>query len=97
MDEDSLNELMNESRAFVELTTYVEKSVDEGKLLIKLSELHSMYEARLRDLGILNQINKIRLKMSLSDHFSDAQEQHDGKHVVIAQFLKGCVKEGRHF
>jgi len=65
VDDDSLNEMMNESRAFVELTTYVEKSVEEGKLLFKLSELHSMYEARLRDLGILKQINKTRLKMSL--------------------------------
>ena len=83
MEEDSLNEMMNESRVFVELTTYVEKSVDEGKLLFKLSELHSMYEARLRDLEILTQINKTRLKMCLLDHFIEAQEQHDGKHVVI--------------
>ena len=47
MVEDSLNEMMNESQAFVELTTYIETSVEEGKMLFKLSELHSMYEARL--------------------------------------------------
>ena len=34
-------------------------------------------------MGILKQINKTWLKTSLLDHFSDAQEQHDGKHVVI--------------
>ena len=62
MDEDSLNEMINESRAFVELTTYIETSVEEGKMLFKLSELHSMYEARLGDLGIPKQINKTRLK-----------------------------------
>ena len=99
MDEDSLNEMMNESRAFVELTTYIETSVEEGKMLFKLSELHSMYEARLGDLGILKQINKTRLKTSLLDHFSDAQEQHDGKHVVIVfkeamhSLLKDALKK----
>ena len=99
MDEDSLNEMMNESRAFVELTTYIEKSVDEGILLFKLSEIHAMYEARLRDLGIPKQINKTRLKTSLLDHFSDAQEQHDGKHIVIVfkeamhSLLKDALKK----
>ena len=29
MDEDSLNEMMNECRAFVELTAYFEKNADE--------------------------------------------------------------------
>lgn len=65
MDDDSLNEMINESRAFIELTTYIETSVDEGKMLFKLSELHSMYEARLRDLGIPKEINKTRLKTSV--------------------------------
>ena len=49
MDDDSLNAMMNESRAFVELTTYMETSVDEGKMLFKLSELHSMDEANKQD------------------------------------------------
>ena len=99
MDEDSLNEMMNESRAFVELTTYIETCVEEGKMLFKLSELHSMYEARLGDLGIRKQINKTRLKTSLLDHFRDAQEQHDGKHVVIVfkeamhSLLKDALKK----
>ena len=54
--EDSLNEAMNKSRAFVELKTYIDKSINEGKLLFKLSRLHSMYEARLRALEIPKQI-----------------------------------------
>lgn len=49
MDEDSLNEMVNESRGFVEVAAYIEKSVDEGKLLFKLLELHSLYEAHLGD------------------------------------------------
>ena len=95
MDDDSLNEMINESRAFVELTTYIETSVDQGKMLFKLSELHSMYEARLLDLGIPKQINKTRLKTSLSDHFSDAQEQLDGKNVVIVskEAMHSLLKE----
>ena len=69
------------------------------KLLFKLSELDSMYEARLRDWGIRKQINKTRLKMSVLDHFSDSQEQHDGKHVVIVfkeamhSLLKDALKK----
>ena len=88
MDEDSLNEMMNESRAFVELTTYIETSVEEGKTLFKLSELYSRYEARLGDFRTPKQINKTRLKTSLLDHFNDAREQHDGKHVII---FKGAM------
>ena len=101
MDDDSLNEMINESRAFVELTTYIETSVDEGKMFFKLSELHSMYEARLRDLGIPKQINKTRLKTSLLDHFRDAQERWEECCNCFqrgnAQFVKGCLKEARHF
>ena len=89
MDEDSLNEMMNESRAFVELTTYIETSVEEGKMLFKLSELYSRYEARLADFRTPKRINKTRLKTSLLDHFSHAREQHDGKHVVI--IFKGAM------
>lgn len=53
VDDDSLNEMMNEFRVFVEFTIYVEKSVEEGKLLFKFFEFYFMYEVRLRDLGIL--------------------------------------------
>jgi len=36
------NEKYNESRAFVELT-YIQKAVESGTPLFKLSEVHSLY------------------------------------------------------
>jgi len=36
---------------FVELARYVKKEVNSGKLLFKLSELHSLYESPPEDLG----------------------------------------------
>ena len=38
---------MCNSRVFVKLASYVKKEVNSGKPLIKLSELHSLYESRL--------------------------------------------------
>ena len=43
---------LNESRAFVELTSYIEEAVNSGTLLFKLSEVHSLHMNRLEDLGI---------------------------------------------
>ena len=51
-------ERMSESRVFVELASYIEKAVDSGTLLFKLSELHSLYVTRLKDLGIVKTVNK---------------------------------------
>ena len=58
------DEKLNESRAFVELASYIEKSVDTGTLLF---HIHSMYVNRLKDLGIKKQINKTRLKANVSE------------------------------
>ena len=63
---------MTESRAFVELTSYIEMSVNAGTLLFKLSELHSLYVNRLEKLDIKKTINKTRLKEQLLQQFSDA-------------------------
>ena len=79
----NMDEKLNESRVFVELTNYIEKGVDPGTLLFKLSEIHSLYVNRLKDLGINKLINKTRLKVNLLVHFSEAQEQHDGKNTII--------------
>lgn len=49
IDDDTMNEMLNESHAFVEPTTYRENSVDKGKLIFKLSELPSMYIVHLKD------------------------------------------------
>ena len=77
------NDKLNESRAFVELTSYIERTVDSGTLIFKLSEIHALFVNRLEDLGIKKLINKTRLKQHLLQHFSEAQEQYDGKNTVI--------------
>ena len=58
------DEKLNESRAFVELTSYIEKAVDSGTLLFQLSDIHSMYANRLTDFGINKKTNKTRLKLT---------------------------------
>ena len=77
------SEKMNESRAFVELTSYIEKAVGSGILLFKLSEIHSMYVNRFEDLGIIKLVNKNGLKSRLLEHFPEAQEQYDGRNTVL--------------
>lgn len=77
------DEKMNESRAFVELTRYIEESVNSGTLLFKLSEIHSLYVTRLEELGIKKLVNKTRLKGHLLERFPEAQEQYDGRNTVL--------------
>ena len=74
----NIDEKLHESRTFVELTNYIEKTVDSGTLIFKLSEIHSLYVNCLEDLGINKLVNKTRLKDTLLQHFPEAQEQHDG-------------------
>ena len=69
---------MIESRVFVELVNYIEKTVESGTLLFKLSDIHSLYVNRLNDLD-----NKTKLKDQLMKHFPEAQEQHDGRNTII--------------
>ena len=76
-------ERMNESRMFVELASYIEKAVDSGTLLFKLSELHSLYVIRLKDLGIVKAVNKTRLKYLILNYFPGAQEQNDGRNTIL--------------
>jgi hypothetical protein len=82
------DEQMKKSIALVELTTYIKKSVDSGTLLFKLSELHSMYTYHLQSQDVNKLINKTRLKNYLLEHFPEAQEQNDGKNIIII-FEKG--------
>ena len=79
----TINEKMDECRVFVELTTYIEKAVESGTLLFRLADLHSLYVNRLSDLGINKTVNRTRLKGDLLNHFSEAQEQCDGKNAII--------------
>ena len=89
------DEKIMESQAFIELVEYIENSVQANKLLFKLSELHSLYISRLESLGVYKTVNKTRLKNSLLDQFPDAQEQTDGKNLVIifTKALQGMVKD----
>ena len=86
---------MSESRVFVELASYIEKAVDSGNQLFKLSELHSIYVNCLKDLGILKTVNKTRLKDLLLNHFSGAQEQYDGRNTIIifSQAMRTMLKK----
>ena len=74
---------MSESRVFVELAIYIEKAVDSGTLLFKLSDLHSLYVTRLKDLGIVKTVNKTRLKDFILNYFQGAQEQYDGRNTIL--------------
>ena len=68
--EDEEQEKMNESRAFFELVDYIENSLENGTLFFVLSELHSLYENHLKDLGIAKSINRTRLKNAILNHFT---------------------------
>jgi len=86
---------MSEPRVFVELVSYIEKTIHSGTLLFKLSELHSLYVNRLKDLGIVKTVNKTRLKDLLLNHFPDAQEQYDGRNIIIIfnEAMQNMLKE----
>ena len=73
-----------EVRAFVELVTYIESSVEKGNFFLKLSELRFLHESHLKDFGI----SKVRFKEQLLSHFSEAQTQSDGKNILLV-FEKG--------
>lgn len=92
---ENTDEKMNESRAFVELTNYIEKALESGIFLFKLTEIHSLYINRLEELGIKKLVNKTRLKNHLLEHFSEAQEQHDGRNTVLIfkAGMKDMLKE----
>jgi hypothetical protein len=89
------DEKMNESRTFVELTNDITKAVESGINLFKLTELHSLYIGRLKELGVEKQVNKTRLKCSLLEHFPEAQQQHDGKQtfIIFKEGMKDMLKE----
>uniref|UniRef100_UPI00358E26DF uncharacterized protein isoform X2 n=1 Tax=Myxine glutinosa TaxID=7769 RepID=UPI00358E26DF len=86
---DGSNELKRiQARVFVELVTYIENSVVDGILYFKCSALRHMYEKRLQDLGIDREMNKVHFKEKILRYFPEAQEQNDGKNIVIV-FEKG--------
>ena len=88
-------ERIKESQAFIELIEYIEASVENDKLMFLLSELHALYVRRLETLGVQKNVNKTRLKTSLLENFPAAQEQNDGRNVVIMfpKAIQSMVKE----
>ena len=72
-----------EVRAFVELINQVENSIENGTFCFKFSVLRQMFESRLHDLGITKEINKVRFKERVLNYFPNAQEQNDGKNVIL--------------
>ena len=86
---------MCNSRVFVELASYVKKEVSSGKLLFKLSELHSLYESHLEGLGNANSVNKTGLKERLLEYFKEAQEQFDGRNtsLVFKEGMRNMIQD----
>ena len=80
----TVEENMNRCRAFVELVGYIEKSVESGTSFFKLTEIHFLYVDRLNHFGISKEVHKARLKERLLEHFPEAQEQHDGRNIIIS-------------
>ncbi len=71
----SIEEIKFEARAFVELITHVENSVEDGTFCFKFSSLRQMY---LCNLGINKEVNKVRFKERIFEYFPNAQQQSDG-------------------
>ena len=86
---------MCNSRVFVALASYVKKEVNSGKLLFKLSELYSLYESRLEDLGNAKSVNKTRLKEGLLEYFKEAQEQFEGRNtfLVFKEGMRNIIQD----
>ena len=76
-------EKKEEARAFIELTSYRETSVEDWTFCFKFLELQRMYEERLAALGIEEEVNKVWFKEQILHFFPKAQEQNDRKKVVI--------------
>lgn len=51
--------------------------------MFTLKELYAMYVDRLQNLGVRKYVNRSRLKHIILEHFPEAQEQQEGKNVVI--------------
>jgi len=85
-------------KVFIELVSYIEKSVDSGILLFKLSEVHSLYVNCLKDFGINKTINNTKLKETLMKHFPGAQEQCVGRSTVIVfnKAMQSLLREVRN-
>ncbi len=86
-------EKIKDSRAMLELISYINSAVEDGTLVFTLSKLHSLYVNRLKDLGIEKQVNKTRLRAAVLE--LDAQQQYDGKNVnfLFEEGMRNMLKD----
>ena len=85
-----------EATAFIELVSHIEGCIEENKFVFQLSELHALYETRLKHLGYQKSVNKTRLKQQILSYFSeDCQGQTDGRSTIIVfqEGMKRLMKE----
>ena len=76
-------ENQKKARAFTELVTFIESAVEDGTFYFKLADLRHLFEKRLKEFGIDNEVNKARFKENFLSHFHEAQAQNDGKNIVL--------------
>ena len=94
----NIEEKKIQARAFIELITHIENAVEDGTFCFKFASLRQLYQARLADLGIRKEINKVRFKEQVLAHFPHAQAQSDGKNLILVfeegmqQMLKQAFK-----
>ena len=79
----SLQEIEIDSRALVDLISNVENCLEDGIFYFKFSALRELYRNRLSSLELEKEINKVRFKEQVLEHFSNAQQQTDGKNLVL--------------
>lgn len=79
----SSDEKETKARASVELFTHVENCAEDGTFYFKFSDLHQLYEKRLKCLGVQKETNRTRLKEKVLAYFPQAQEQSDGKNNIM--------------
>ena len=86
-----------ESHAHVHLAfkfTCASTNNDTNTVIFGLQRSTTIYTDRLGDLGVEKAINKTRLKNRSLEHFSEAEEQTDGRHVVIfKEEMKDIIRD----
>ena len=89
------------AQAFAELISHIEGCLEEDTNIFKLADLHSIYQDRLQNLGVLFSVNKTCLKEDIINHFFGygIQEHSSGTNTVLVfpegkniKFLCICIK-----
>ena len=65
------------------MITYIKNSVEEGTFCFKFLELCQLFEKRLLDFGINNDMNKVLFREKILQHFPEAQTQSDGNNTIL--------------